>query len=158
MFCKFEIAILLSLRERICSPKEFASLRILNLLLKEFLLRIFCQAVWTMALLSLVKVIGVLLVFLKPDGKFCMCTDYRKAKSVTKTDSFPVPRIDNCNDNIGRAKYVTKFNLLKGFWQIPLTVRAKENSDFVTPAGLYHTKLCPLERLISKIITWIRQL
>ena len=27
----------------------------------------------------------------KPDGTFCMCTDYRKVNSVTKTDSFPVP-------------------------------------------------------------------
>ena len=36
MFCEFEIAVYLSLRERICSPKEFAPLRILNLLIKEF--------------------------------------------------------------------------------------------------------------------------
>ena len=57
-----------------------------------------------------------------------MCTDYRKVKSVTKTDSFPVPRMDDCIDNIGQAKYVTKFYLLKGFWQIPLTDRAKEIS------------------------------
>ena len=36
MFCEFEIAVYLSLRERICSPKEFAVLKILNLLIKEF--------------------------------------------------------------------------------------------------------------------------
>ena len=62
----------------------------------------------------------------KPDGTFRMCTDYRKVNSVTKTDSFPVPRIDDCIDNIGQAKYVTKFDLLKGFWQIPLTDRAQQ--------------------------------
>ena len=45
----------------------------------------------------------------KPDGTFLMSTDYRK---VTKTDSFPVPRMDDCIDNIGQAKYVTKFDLL----------------------------------------------
>ena len=32
----------------------------------------------------------------KPDGTFCMCTDYRKVNSVTKTDTFPIPRIDDC--------------------------------------------------------------
>ena len=38
----------LSLRERICYPKEFAALRILNLLLKEFApFRIFCRFVFT---------------------------------------------------------------------------------------------------------------
>ena len=26
----------------------------------------------------------------KPGGTFCMCTDYRKVNSVSKTDSFPV--------------------------------------------------------------------
>ena len=72
----------------------------------------------------------------KPDGTFRMCTDFRKVNSVSKTDSFPVPRMDGCIDNIGQAKYVTKFDLLKGFWQIPLTDRAKEISAFITPDGL----------------------
>ena len=49
----------------------------------------------------------------KPDGTFRMCTDYRKVNSVTKTDSFPVPRIDDCIDNIRQAKYVTKSIFLK---------------------------------------------
>ena len=44
MFCKFEIAVYLSLRERICSLKEFAPLSILNLFPNEFAsLRIFCK-------------------------------------------------------------------------------------------------------------------
>ena len=48
MFCEFEIAVYLSLIERICSPEEFVPLRILNLLLKEFApLRIFCKIVFT---------------------------------------------------------------------------------------------------------------
>ena len=60
-----------------------------------------------------------------PDGTFRMCTDYRKVNSVTKTDSFPVARMDDCIDSICQAKYVTKFGLLKGFWQIPLTDRVR---------------------------------
>ena len=69
----------------------------------------------------------------KLDGTFPMCTDYRKVNSVTKTNTFSIPRIDDCIDNIGQAKYVTKFDLLKGFGQIPLTNRAKEISAFVSP-------------------------
>ena len=30
----------------------------------------------------------------KSNGTYRMCTDYRKVNSVTKTDSFPIPRID----------------------------------------------------------------
>ena len=97
-----------------------------------------------------------------PDGTFRMCTDYRKVNSVTKTDTFPIPRIDDCIDNIGHAKYVTKFDLLKGFWQIPLTDRAKEISAFVTPDGLYQYKVMPFgmknspatfQRLVNSLIS-----
>ena len=49
--------------------------------------------------------------------------------------------IDDCIDNIGHAKYVTKFHRLKGFWQIPLTDRAKEISAFVTTNGIYQYKV-----------------
>ena len=67
----------------------------------------------------------------KSNGTYRMCTDYRKVNSVTKTDSFPVPRIDDCIDKVGNSKFVTKFDLLKGFWQVP-----NEVSAFATPNGL----------------------
>ena len=98
----------------------------------------------------------------KPDGTFRMCIDYRKVNSMTKTDSFPVPRMNDCIDNIGQANYLTKFNLLKGFWQIPKTDKAKEISAFVAPDRLYQYKTLPFgmkdspatfQRLINMIIT-----
>ena len=72
-----------------------------------------------------------------------MCIDYCKVNSVTKTDSFPIPRIDDCIDKVGNSKCVTKFDLLKGFWQVPLTDRAKEVSAFATPNVLYRYKVMP---------------
>ena len=74
----------------------------------------------------------------KPDGSYRMCTDYRKLNKVTKAGTYPILRIDDC---VGNAKYVSKFNLLKGFWHIPLTDCAKEVSAFVTPKGLYQHKV-----------------
>ena len=50
---------------------------------------------------------------------------------------------------------------IKGFWQVPLTDRAKEISAFVTPYGLYQYKVMPFgmknspasfQRLINKVI------
>ena len=52
--------------------------------------------------------------------------DYNKVNNFTKTDSCPIPRIEDCIDKLGNANYITKFDLLKGFWQIPLTARAKK--------------------------------
>lgn len=34
----------------------------------------------------------------KPDGSFRFCTDFRKVNALTKTDSYPIPRIEDCID------------------------------------------------------------
>ena len=98
----------------------------------------------------------------KPDGSNRLCTDYRKVNTVTETDTYPISIIDDCIDKIGNARYVSKFDLLKGFWQVPLTERAKEISAFVTPDGLFQYKVMPFgmknspatfQRLINQVIS-----
>ena len=79
----------------------------------------------------------------KPDGSYRMCTDYRKVNIATKTDSYPIPRLEDCIDRIGSAKYVSKLDLLKGYYAVPLTERAKNISAFVTPDGLWQYKVTP---------------
>uniref|UniRef100_A0A8C1I8K6 Gypsy retrotransposon integrase-like protein 1 n=1 Tax=Cyprinus carpio TaxID=7962 RepID=A0A8C1I8K6_CYPCA len=73
----------------------------------------------------------------KSDGTYRFCTDYRRINRVTKPDSFPLPRIEDCVDRVGSAKFVSKFDLLKGYWQVPLTKRAQEISTFITSEGLF---------------------
>ena len=53
------------------------------------------------------------------------CTDFCKVNAVSKPDSYPLPRVEDCIDQVGAAKYVSKFDLLKGYWQVPLTQRAQ---------------------------------
>ena len=60
----------------------------------------------------------------KSDGTLGFCTDFRKVNLLTKTDSFLLPRIEDCIDRIGNSKYVTKMDLLKGYWQVVLNDRA----------------------------------
>ncbi len=69
----------------------------------------------------------------KPDGSFRFCTDYRKVNAVTVPDCYPLPRMEDCVDSVGSAKFVSKLDLLKGYWQVPLTPRASDISAFVTP-------------------------
>ena len=97
----------------------------------------------------------------KPDGSNRFVTDYRKVNAVTKTDPFPIPRIDSCIEKVGNSVYMTKLDLLKGYWQCGLTVRAKEVSAFVTPRGLYQYKRMPFgmknsgstfQRLVNRVI------
>ena len=70
--------------------------------------------------------------------------------------------MDDFIDKVGKAKYVTEFHLLKGFWQVLLTEHTKEISAFVTPQGLYQYKvmlfamknsLGTFQLLIKKVIT-----
>ena len=79
----------------------------------------------------------------KSDNTYRFVTDFRKVNSVTKTDSYPMPRIEDLIDNIGSAKWVTKFDLLKGYWQVPLTERAKVISAFVTPDSFFAYRVMP---------------
>ena len=60
-----------------------------------------------------------------------MCIDYQKVKSLKQIHfQFFVSMINQ----IGQAKYVTKFDLLKRFWQILMADRANAIQTFVTPA------------------------
>ena len=59
----------------------------------------------------------------KHDGGFQFCTVFRKVND--KSDSFPLPRITDCIDQIGNAKFVSTFDMLKGYWQVPLTQLAR---------------------------------
>lgn len=69
----------------------------------------------------------------KSDGSLRFCRVYRKVNSVYKPDCFPLPGADDCVDSVGSAVYVSKFNMLKGSWQVPLTPPAQEIYAFVTP-------------------------
>ena len=73
------------------------------------------------------------ILVLKPDGTVRFCTDYMKVNAVTKPDSFPLPCMEDCVDRVGSARFVSKLDLLKAYWQVLLTTRAAEISAFVTP-------------------------
>lgn len=73
------------------------------------------------------------------------CSDFRKFNSVTKPDSYPLPRVDDCVDWVESARYVSKLNLLKGYWQVPLLECAKELSAFVMPDCLFAYRRMPLD-------------
>jgi len=76
----------------------------------------------------------------KADGSLRFCTDFRKVNSITVADAFPLPRMEDCIDCLGGAKYITKLDLLKGYWQVPLTERASKISAFVTPDSFLQYK------------------
>ena len=79
----------------------------------------------------------------KDHDQYRLCFDYRKLNNVSKPDNYPIPRVDDCIDAVGNSTYITKFDMLKGYWQVGMTPRAQEMSAFVTPRGLYECVVMP---------------
>ncbi|VDL96876.1 unnamed protein product [Schistocephalus solidus] len=54
----------------------------------------------------------------KKDGLIRLCIGYRKLNSVTKKDSFPLPRIDATLDNLASNIIFSTLDLASGYWQV----------------------------------------
>ena len=97
----------------------------------------------------------------KSDNTDRLCTDYRRLNKVTVPDAYPLPRLDDLVDTIGTARFVSKIDLLRGYYQIPLTKEAMLISAFATPDGLYQYRFMPFglcnapatfQRIINRVI------
>ena len=79
----------------------------------------------------------------KKDGTHRFCVDYRELNSVTRADTFPLPRIDDLLDQLGESVYFSTLDLATGYWQIRVHPDSQEKTAFVTPQGLYEFKVMP---------------
>ena len=84
-----------------------------------------------------------ILLVSKPNGTWRMCTDYRFINDKTELISWPLPNIDEIITETGGSKVFSTVDLLKGFWQQPLTESTKKFSAFVTPFGTYEYNVNP---------------
>ena len=73
----------------------------------------------------------------KKDGSHRFCVDYRELNSVTKLDSYPLPRIDDLLDQLDQAHYFTTLDLASGYWQIRVHRYSVPKTAFITPQGLF---------------------
>ena len=79
----------------------------------------------------------------KKDDTTRFCTDYRKLNLVTEFDSEPLPDIDAIFAKVGKAKYFSKIDLSKGFWQINMRESDRPKTAFSTPQGQFQWKRMP---------------
>ena len=89
----------------------------------------------------------------KKDGSHRFCVDYRELNSVTKADTFPLPRIDDLLDQLGGARYFSTMDLASGFWQIQMEPDSREKTAFVTPQGLYEFLVMPFGLKMQKVLS-----
>ena len=79
----------------------------------------------------------------KAGGEYRLCIDYRKVNKVTVPDAFRLPLMDDIIDEVDPACYVSKLDLLQGYYQVPLMECAKSISAFVTQFGLWEFVVLP---------------
>jgi len=56
----------------------------------------------------------------KSDDTLRLCTDFRKVNAVTVLDRLPILRVEYLLDRVGQLKYLTKLDMTRGYWQVPL--------------------------------------
>lgn len=76
------------------------------------------------------------------DNKWRLVVDFRQLNKKVVADKFPLPRIDDILDQLGRAKYFSTLDLMSGFHQIEI----EENSKNVLPS--------PLQMVIMNLIDY----
>jgi len=54
----------------------------------------------------------------KADGTLRLCTDFRKVNAVTVPDPFPLPRVEDLLDKVGKAQFLIKLDMTRGYWPV----------------------------------------
>jgi len=103
-----------------------------------------------------------LVIVSKKDGSMRVCVDMRKVNAITHKDAYPLPRIADCLDSLGNAKYFCTLDLKSGYWQVDLAKEDREKTAFAIPGGgLYHFKVMAMgltnasatfERAMEKVL------
>ena len=69
--------------------------------------------------------------------------DYRKLNEVTKSDAYPLPRIDEMFDTLVGSQYFSTLDLASGYWQVEMDPRDRPKTAFATRAGLFEFNVMP---------------
>jgi hypothetical protein len=80
-----------------------------------------------------------------PDGKpkYRFCVDFRALNSVTRSDPYPLPVIEETTSTLYGSKYFSVLDCYSGFWQVEIEEEHKELTGFSVPSGHYEFNRLP---------------
>ncbi|KAK7113985.1 hypothetical protein V1264_000125 [Littorina saxatilis] len=79
----------------------------------------------------------------KKDGSIRFCIDYRQLNREVVFDSEPIPDVPLIFAKLQKGRYLSKIDLTKGYWQIPIKEEDKEKTAFSTPLGQFQFAYLP---------------
>ena len=71
----------------------------------------------------------------KPSGEIRICVDYVQLNSVTKKDSYPVPRAEGPQQRLAGKQVFSKLDLRSAYWQFPIEPESIEKTAFCPGPG-----------------------
>lgn len=77
------------------------------------------------------------------EKRWRMVIDFRKVNEKLLSDKFPLPRIDEILDGLGKAKYFSCLDLYSGFHQIELEENSRNVTSFSTDNGSFRFTRLP---------------
>ena len=77
------------------------------------------------------------------DGSNRVCVDFRELNKVTEVDPEPMMTAEDLFRRFSGKKYLSKIDLTKGYWQIPVAPEDVYKTAFVTPDGQYEFSQVP---------------
>lgn len=82
-------------------------------------------------------------IVIKRDNSVRFCCDYRKLNSVTLKDAYPLPRVEESLDALGKARLFSSLDLTAGYFQVAVHEEDQEKTAVTTPFGLYQWTRMP---------------
>ena len=79
----------------------------------------------------------------KPYGSWCFCTDYLKLNTITHEAKYPLPRIEDCLDQLKGARIFSKIDLRSGYWQVRINEADVHKTAFRTQYGHHEWLVMP---------------
>ena len=85
------------------------------------------------------------IVLVEKDGgkKIRFCSDLRKINKIVVFDAEPMPDMEYLFAKLGKARYLSKIDLSKGYWQVPLVEEDRPKTAFSTPDGEFQWTVMP---------------
>ena len=80
----------------------------------------------------------------KKTGELRMCVDFRSLNKQTRLDMFPIPRIHDLLDKLGKARIFSAVDLSSAYHQVRIKEGHEHKTAFLTPMGLFEYVVMPL--------------
>ena len=82
--------------------------------------------------------------WLRKKMELCECASIIEVlNDITVKNTFPIPRIDDLHDQLGKAHYFTKLDLYSGYHQIQITTGDEHKTAFTSRYGTYEFTVMP---------------